>query len=66
MVGTSVPLMALKHAYITTNSIPGIANMPNIRDHDLALYFRTQGDSIVVGGYETNPIFLDEVFFLVF
>lgn len=61
MVGAAVPLIPIKHAYITTEKIAGIENMPNVRDHDLSLYFRLQGDALAVGGYEPNPIILDKV-----
>lgn len=30
-VGLDIPLLACKHAYVTTDRIPGIENMPNIR-----------------------------------
>jgi hypothetical protein len=30
-VGLDIPLLACKHAYVTTERIPGIENMPNIR-----------------------------------
>lgn len=36
-------------------------NMPNVRDHDASVYLRLQGDALSVGGYETNPIFWEEV-----
>lgn len=35
--------------------------MPNVRDHDTSVYLRLQGDALSVGGYETNPIFWEEV-----
>ncbi|OQR78471.1 sarcosine dehydrogenase, partial [Tropilaelaps mercedesae] len=61
MAGAVVPLIPMKHAYVTTERIPGIENTPNVRDHDLSLYFRLSGDALAIGGYERNPIFLDEV-----
>uniref|UniRef100_A0A452VFA4 Sarcosine dehydrogenase n=1 Tax=Ursus maritimus TaxID=29073 RepID=A0A452VFA4_URSMA len=39
----------------------GYQNMPNVRDHDASVYLRLQGDALSVGGYETNPIFWEEV-----
>lgn len=36
-------------------------NMPNVRDHDASVYLRLQGDALSVGGYESNPIFWEEV-----
>ena len=32
----------MKHAYVVTEKIPGIENMPNIRDHDLSVYLKLQ------------------------
>lgn len=61
MVGLDIPLLACKHAYVTTERIPGIENMPNIRDHDASVYLKLQGDALHVGGYEVNPCFWDEV-----
>ena len=48
----------MKHAYITTERIEGIENMPNIRDHDASVYLKLQGDALHIGGYEDNPHFL--------
>jgi sarcosine dehydrogenase len=60
-VGLHIPLIAMKHAYVTTERIPGIENMPNVRDHDASVYLKLQGDALHIGGYEYNPIFLDRV-----
>ena len=56
-----VPLVAMKHAYVITEKIEGIQNMPNIRDHDASVYLKLQGDALCVGGYEQNPIYWDKV-----
>lgn len=40
LVGVKVPLLALKHAYVMTESIPGLRGLPNIRDQDSSIYFR--------------------------
>ncbi|XP_044898529.1 sarcosine dehydrogenase, mitochondrial isoform X3 [Felis catus] len=61
MAGVKVPLVAMHHAYVVTERIEGIQNMPNVRDHDASVYLRLQGDALSVGGYETNPIFWEEV-----
>lgn len=61
MAGVKVPLIAMKHAYVVTDRIEGIQNMPNARDHDLSVYLRLQGDALSIGGYEPNPIFIDKV-----
>uniref|UniRef100_A0A8C1LJR8 Sarcosine dehydrogenase n=1 Tax=Cyprinus carpio TaxID=7962 RepID=A0A8C1LJR8_CYPCA len=61
MAGVNVPLITMHHAYIVTERIEGIQNMPNVRDHDASVYLRLQGDALSVGGYEHNPIFWDDV-----
>ncbi|XP_039618685.1 sarcosine dehydrogenase, mitochondrial [Polypterus senegalus] len=61
MARVNVPLIAMHHAYVVTERIEGIQNMPNVRDHDASVYLRLQGDALSVGGYEANPIFWDEV-----
>lgn len=48
MAGVKVPLIAMKHAYVVTERIEGIQNMPNVRDHDLSLYLKLQGDTLQV------------------
>lgn len=60
-INAEVPIVPIKHAYIVSPPIDGIKGMPNVRDHDASIYFRIQGSSIWLGGYEGNPIFLDQV-----
>lgn len=60
-LGLHIPLIPMRHAYIVSEPIQGIHGMPNIRDHDASVYFRIQGSSIHMGGYEQNPIMLDRV-----
>ncbi|RHY32968.1 hypothetical protein DYB32_002079, partial [Aphanomyces invadans] len=61
MVGQDIPLCAMHHAYVVTERIEGIQNMPNVRDHDASVYLKLQGDVLQVGGYEPNPIFWRDV-----
>ncbi|XP_074650089.1 sarcosine dehydrogenase, mitochondrial-like [Tubulanus polymorphus] len=61
MAGVNVPLIAMKHAYVVSERIEGIQNMPNVRDHDASVYLRLQGDALSIGGYEPNPIFWEQV-----
>uniref|UniRef100_A0A8C3JJ55 Sarcosine dehydrogenase, mitochondrial n=1 Tax=Calidris pygmaea TaxID=425635 RepID=A0A8C3JJ55_9CHAR len=61
LAGVHVPLVGMHHAYVVTERIEGIQNMPNVRDHDASVYLRLQGDALSVGGYESNPIFWEEV-----
>lgn len=61
-LGIHLPLIPMKHAYVVSETMDGINQMmPNIRDHDSSIYFRIQGKSICMGGYENNPILLDRV-----
>ena len=60
MAGVAVPLIPWCHAYIVTERFEGIQNMPNVRDHDASLYLKLQGDVLCVGGYEPNPVFLED------
>lgn len=59
--GISLPIIPMKHSYIVSEPIDGIFGMPNVRDHDASIYFRIQGSSIQMGGYECNPILIDRV-----
>jgi len=61
MVNVNVPLIALRHAYVVTEPIKGLGFMPNIRDHDLSVYMKLQGTALAIGGYEPNPIFIDDL-----
>lgn len=60
-LGFSLPLIPMRHAYVVSEPIEGVFGMPNVRDHDGSIYFRIQGSSILMGGYENNPILLDRV-----
>ncbi|XP_011259661.2 sarcosine dehydrogenase, mitochondrial [Camponotus floridanus] len=57
MVGLSIPLTPMKHAYIVTEPM-NVQGLPNIRDPDRSIYFRVQGGTLSIGGYESNPIIL--------
>ena len=61
LVGLHLPLLPMKHAYVITEPIPEVEGLPNLRDHDASIYFRVQGQSLCMGGYETNPIVMDKV-----
>ncbi|XP_013183458.2 sarcosine dehydrogenase, mitochondrial [Amyelois transitella] len=57
----SLPLIPFKHAYVVCDAIPEIRGCPNLRDHDVNLYLKIQGETCSIGGYESNPIMLDQV-----
>lgn len=61
MVSLDIPLAVFKHSYVITDSIPAVKGTPNIRDHDRCIYYRVQGDSLYLGGYEKNPVLIKEV-----
>merc|ERR1719195_2292985 len=62
MAGVKIPLMAMKHAMLLTEPIEGMhSGLPNVRDHDLSVYLKTQGDSMAIRGYEQNPEFWPDV-----
>jgi glycine cleavage system T protein len=57
MVGVTVPLVPLRHQYLTTKPIDGVhSRMPTMRDPDLLDYFREEVGGLVVGGWERNPV----------
>ncbi|HUF87596.1 MAG TPA: FAD-dependent oxidoreductase [Thermohalobaculum sp.] len=57
MAGVLVPLQPVKHQYIVTEPIPGLApDSPTIRDPDRLIYFKEEVGGLVMGGYERDPI----------
>ncbi|XP_058460300.1 sarcosine dehydrogenase, mitochondrial isoform X2 [Malaya genurostris] len=61
-LGVHLPLIPMKHAYVISETMDGVHQMlPNIRDHDYSLYYRIQGKSMCLGGYESNPVLLNKV-----
>ena len=64
MAGVKVPLIAMKHAFVVSEKIEGIQNMPNVRDHDASVYLKLEGDALCIGGYEPNPVFWEQVSFI--
>jgi sarcosine dehydrogenase len=56
MGGINVPLQPVKHQYIITEKIEGLAaDTPTIRDPDRRTYFKEEVGGLVMGGYEPNP-----------
>ena len=53
MVGISVPLHAAEHMHITTTAIEGVYHdMPVLRDMDGYIYFKQEGEGLLMGGFE--------------
>jgi glycine cleavage system aminomethyltransferase T/glycine/D-amino acid oxidase-like deaminating enzyme len=58
MVGVPIPLIPMQHQYAVTGPLPELAGgrrVPNLRDPDLLVYFRQEGEGLVLGGYERDP-----------
>jgi len=56
MAGVNVPLQPVKHQYIVTERLPGLAaDAPTVRDPDRRTYFKEEVGGLVMGGYEPNP-----------
>ena len=59
MAGISIPLIPMQHQYAQTGRLPELAggvSIPNLRDPDNLVYFRQDGESLVLGGYERDPL----------
>ncbi|WP_119387981.1 GcvT family protein [Taklimakanibacter lacteus] len=57
MAGVSVPLQPVKHQYIITEKVEGLAtDIATIRDPDRRIYFKEEVGGLVMGGYEPDPI----------
>ena len=55
MAGVRVPLLPMSHQYLVTQPLPRARNgqrLPTLRDPDLLVYYREDGDGLVMGGYE--------------
>jgi 4-methylaminobutanoate oxidase (formaldehyde-forming) len=54
MAGIRVPVIPMSHQYLVTQPFRerGDARLPTLRDPDLLIYFREDGDGLVMGGYE--------------
>jgi glycine cleavage system T protein len=56
LAGINVPLQPVKHQYIITEKLAGLAaGAPTIRDPDRRIYFKEDVGGLVMGGYEPNP-----------
>lgn len=56
LAGVNVPMQPVKHQYVITERIEGLApDAPTIRDPDRRTYFKEEVGGLVMGGYEQNP-----------
>lgn len=57
LAGVNIPLQAVKHQYVITEPIEGVARgLPTLRDPDRLTYYKEEVGGLVLGGYEPNPI----------
>ncbi len=57
MADVSVPLQPVKHHYVITEKIDGLAtDIATVRDPDRRTYFKEEVGGLVMGGYEPDPI----------
>uniref|UniRef100_A0A1B6BWS7 FAD dependent oxidoreductase domain-containing protein n=1 Tax=Clastoptera arizonana TaxID=38151 RepID=A0A1B6BWS7_9HEMI len=61
LAGLTLPLCSMKHTYVVSESIPSVQGLPNIRDPDASIYIRINKDNLFVGGFENNPIIINEM-----
>lgn len=58
LAGIQLPLMPVEHHYLVTESIPEIEAMdrrfPNVADAESGLYFRQEGQGLLLGAYESK------------
>ncbi len=62
--GVPIPLYPVEHHYIVSEPIPGaFDDLPVGRDPDLCLYFRGEGDAVVLGAFQkyTKPWMVDRI-----
>ncbi|HEX6781024.1 MAG TPA: FAD-dependent oxidoreductase [Solirubrobacterales bacterium] len=68
MAGVRVPVIPMSHQYLVTQPLEAVReargeerrHLPTLRDPDLLVYYREDGDGLVMGGYErcSEPAFL--------
>jgi len=68
LAGVRVPLIPMSHQYLVTQPLDAVReargperrSLPTLRDPDLLVYYREDGDGLVMGGYErqSEPAFL--------
>lgn len=66
LAGVAIPLQPMQHQVIWTEPLPELSPetpMANLRDPDNLVYYRQDGQSLVMGGYELNPrpFFVDAI-----
>ncbi|HXR65609.1 MAG TPA: FAD-dependent oxidoreductase, partial [Ktedonobacteraceae bacterium] len=62
LAGVAIPLIPMQHQYVLTDTVPELATgarVPNLRDPDKLVYYRQEGQGLILGGYERNPVAFD-------
>lgn len=53
--GVAIPLYPVEHHYVVTEPIPGAFDeLPVGRDPDLCIYFRGEGDAVMLGAFQAH------------
>lgn len=53
--GVTIPLYPVEHHYVVTESLPGAFDeLPVGRDPDLCIYFRGEGDGVMLGAFQAH------------
>jgi glycine cleavage system aminomethyltransferase T/glycine/D-amino acid oxidase-like deaminating enzyme len=64
LAGVRIPVIPMSHQYVVTQPFRerGDRRLPTLRDPDLLIYYREDGEGLVMGGYERQsmPAFLPE------
>ncbi len=64
LAGVRIPVIPMSHQYVVTQPVRSRADgddrLPTLRDPDLLVYYREDGDGLVMGGYErhSKPAFM--------
>ena len=60
LAGVELPIVPLQHHYLMTDPMPEIAartvELPVFRDPDNSFYARQEGDGLLIGPFERNPL----------
>jgi heterotetrameric sarcosine oxidase gamma subunit len=62
--GVSIPLYPVEHHYVITEPLPGAFDeLPVGRDPDLCIYFRGEGDAVMLGAFQesSKPWMVDKI-----
>lgn len=61
MANITIPLTTYRHAYVVTEAIDRIRGSPSVLELDDEMYYRPQGDSLILGGYGPYPMRMEKV-----